>query len=162
MYQILEILTLLLILCFCSLEDIQCRKVKDRYILVGTAIRIILLICFKKNLSPYLYDGLVVLIFTFLLAMVVVVCERIFKKQLMGGADIKLIFMIGFYVGIDNLLYTLFFSLLLALAVGVILKIKKQNEKIPFVPFLTIAAFLVLLPASIQSNYLACQIVRGL
>ena len=80
----------------------------------------------------------------------------------MGGADIKLIFMCGIYLGFAKLITVLFSSFLLTLIMGIVWKIKKRNIIIPYVPFLTISAFLVLLPGTIEGNYLTGQIIGGL
>jgi len=69
--------------------------------------------------------------------------EIITKREGMGGGDIKLLAMLGAFLGWKSLFFILFVSSLLGAVVGVsAMIIKGQNMKyaIPFGPFLSIAA----------------------
>lgn len=69
--------------------------------------------------------------------------ELITKREGMGGGDIKLLAMIGGFLGWKSLIFILLFSSLLGAVVGVFaMVIKKQDMKyaIPFGPFLSMAA----------------------
>lgn len=69
--------------------------------------------------------------------------ELITKREGMGGGDIKLLAMIGGFLGWKSLIFVLLFSSLLGAVVGVFaMVIKKQDMKyaIPFGPFLSMAA----------------------
>lgn len=162
MFRIIDSIVLLLVLLVCSVSDLKYRKVKDIFIVTGILIRPAAFLLFQENGKELIYNIITAIVAVALLIGVLIICEKIFKKRLMGGADIKLIFMCGFYLGTDRLLYTLFFSFFLTLIAGVFWKIKKRNIKIPYVPFLTISVFLVLLPSTVEGNYLTGQIIRGL
>lgn len=162
MFRIIDSIVLLLVLIACSISDIKYRKVKDMFIITGILLRPALFILFKENGKELIYNTITAIVVVTLLIGVLLICEKIFKKQLMGGADIKLIFMCGFYIGADKLLYVLFCSFFFTLIAGVFWTIKKRNIKIPYVPFLTLSVFLVLLPSSVEGNYLTGQIVGGL
>lgn len=160
MFQITDKIILLLILLIASVSDLRCRKVKNRYILLGIIIRPILLIIFNISMVELLHKLIYAFLITGFLLTIILMGEKIFKKQPMGGADIKLIFMCGLYLG-EQLLYMVFIACVLTLIVAIGLKIKKRNLKIPFVPFLFISVILILLPAAIKGNYLTGQIIRG-
>ena len=162
MFRIIDNIALLLLLLVCSVTDIKHRKVKDIYVVTGILIRPVLFILFKVNGKELIYNIITAVVIVSFLIGVLLICEKIFKKPLMGGADIKLIFMCGLYLGADKLLYVLFFSFLITLTAATFWIIKKRNIKIPYVPFLTISVFLVLLPSTIEGNYLTGQIVGGL
>lgn len=69
--------------------------------------------------------------------------ELITKREGMGGGDIKLLAMIGGFLGWKSLIFTLLVSSLLGAIAGIILMIiYKQNMKyaVPFGPFLSAAA----------------------
>lgn len=69
--------------------------------------------------------------------------ELITKREGMGGGDIKLLAMIGGFLGWKSLIFILLFSSFLGAVVGVFaMVIKKQDMKyaIPFGPFLSMAA----------------------
>ena len=71
------------------------------------------------------------------------VYELITKREGMGGGDIKLLAMIGGFLGWKSLIFVLLFSSLAGAVVGIAaMIIKKQDTKyaIPFGPFLSAAA----------------------
>ncbi len=71
--------------------------------------------------------------------------DKIFKKESLGGGDIKLSFVIGFVIGFRLSLLSLILSSFLALPYSVAsLKLQKNNE-VPFGPFLVSSLFIVFL-----------------
>ena len=72
----------------------------------------------------------------------IVLLEKIFKKELMGGGDIKLFFGIGLFMGWQLLFFGIFVSAIVGLIVATIQKFVKNekllNKVIPFGPYLTI------------------------
>jgi len=69
--------------------------------------------------------------------------EVITKREGMGGGDIKLLAMIGGFLGWKSLIFVLLFSSLLGAVIGIALMlIKKEDMKyaVPFGPFLSAAA----------------------
>lgn len=162
LFKITDIAVLLTILVICSASDLRYRRVKDRYILAGIIIKIFLLIVLKESQYEFFFNLAMTFVLTALIVTVVTVFRKILKKQLIGGADIKLIFMCGMYIAFDRYIYMLLCAFLLALAAGIYLKIKKRNNvRLPFVPFLLIGVVLVLLPSAVEGDYLTCQIIRG-
>ncbi len=66
----------------------------------------------------------------------------------MGGGDIKLLAVMGFWLGLGGVLATLFLAALIGSIVGIVLIIsgrKKRKDPIPFGPFLAIGFLLVFL-----------------
>ena len=70
-----------------------------------------------------------------------VIAEWILKKEAIGGGDIKLLAMIGALLGWPGVFWTIFASSLLGSAVGLYLRVKNGQEKIPFGPFIALGAF---------------------
>jgi len=71
--------------------------------------------------------------------------DFLFKKESMGGGDIKLLAVFGFVLGFPMSIVSVFLSAFIALPVSlIILKINKSHE-IPFGPFLSIAAIIIFL-----------------
>jgi len=69
-----------------------------------------------------------------------------FKKDAMGGGDIKLLAMIGAFLGWKIALLTFFIAPFLGLPAGIIMKMKKGKEGvIPYGPYLSLGAFVALL-----------------
>lgn len=70
------------------------------------------------------------------------------SKGGMGGGDIKLIAMIGAFLGWHGTLFTIFSSALLGAVVGIMLMVlgkKGRKDKVPFGPFLSFGAILFML-----------------
>jgi len=69
------------------------------------------------------------------------------RREGMGGGDIKLLGMIGAFLGYESLLFVIFASSVTGSIIGIIAMIKQGKggkTRIPFGPFLAIAAFLFL------------------
>jgi leader peptidase (prepilin peptidase)/N-methyltransferase len=77
------------------------------------------------------------------LYLIAVAYELITKREGMGGGDIKLLAMLGAFLGWKSLFYTLFVSSLLGAVVGItfmIVRGKDMKYAVPFGPFLAVAA----------------------
>jgi leader peptidase (prepilin peptidase)/N-methyltransferase len=86
------------------------------------------------------------------------ISQKLFKKEIylkkqfkegeepstMGGGDIKLLAMIGAFLGWQQAIVTLFLSCILAGITGIIIKIKTKGSLIAFGPFIVVAAVIAL------------------
>lgn len=70
--------------------------------------------------------------------------EKILKKEAMGGGDVKLLAMIGAFLGWKAVLWTIFVSSFLGSLVGIVMRLARGDERIPFGPYLAAAACLYL------------------
>ena len=86
-----------------------------------------------ENAMKLLISGalLVVVIYVFML-----ICNKIFKKETLGGGDVKLMFFIGNVLGFPNALFAIFVGSIFALPVTIILNKSKNQKEFPFGPFL--------------------------
>ena len=108
------------------------------------------------NLSPLFFDvsyplsvflnSLTGAIFGFLsLLFVAVLGEMLFKKEAMGGGDLKLLAMMGAFLGWKNVFFTIFMSSLVGAVIGItliIFKKKGKGEYIPYGPYLALAGII--------------------
>ena len=72
----------------------------------------------------------------------------IFKKEAMGGGDVKLAAMIGAFLGWRFIIISLFLGFFLGALAGIILimsKIKSREDVVPFGPFIILGSFITLL-----------------
>ncbi len=72
----------------------------------------------------------------------------IFKKEAMGGGDVKLAAMIGAFLGWRYIIISLFLGFILGALAGIFLilsKIKSREDAIPFGPFIVLGSFITLL-----------------
>jgi len=72
----------------------------------------------------------------------------IFKKEAMGGGDVKLAAMIGAFLGWRYIIISLFLGFFLGALAGILLillKIKSREDVIPFGPFIVLGSLITLL-----------------
>ena len=124
------------------ISDYQTMIIPDEVLIVGLVLFIIEL--FIKNgfygLMFNLLDGAICFAAMLLLKLF---GDLIFKKESMGGGDIKLMFLIGMILGWKMGLMSVVIAAFIALPVSIaILAIKKDHE-LPFGPFLSVATLLI-------------------
>jgi leader peptidase (prepilin peptidase)/N-methyltransferase len=71
--------------------------------------------------------------------------EFIFRKEALGGGDVKLMAMIGAFLGWKYVLLTFFIAPVLGAGVGLFMKLRFGEEVIPYGPFISLAALISLL-----------------
>lgn len=71
--------------------------------------------------------------------------DLLFKKESMGGGDIKLLAVFGLMFGFPMSIISVFLSAIIGLPISLILLKKNSSHEIPFGPFLAIAAILIVL-----------------
>ena len=65
-----------------------------------------------------------------------------FRKESMGGGDVKLLAMIGAFTGWEKVIFAYLLAPVLALPLGLFLKFAKRAEVIPYGPFLSLAGWI--------------------
>lgn len=82
----------------------------------------------------------------FLLMLIVkAIGDFIFKKESLGGGDIKLMFLFGLVIGLPMSIVTIFFATFIAFPIAVYVLLKRKDNMIPFGPFLSVAAIILLI-----------------
>ena len=71
--------------------------------------------------------------------------DIIFKKESMGGGDIKLIFIFGLVLGYPMAILSIFVGSIIGLPISLIMLNKNSDHIIPFGPFLATGAIIILL-----------------
>ena len=87
----------------------------------------------------YIVSGIALFLIVFLFMKI---CNFIFKKETLGGGDVKLEFFTGCLLGVPNGLFSIFIGSVLALPFSII-NTKKNNNMVPFGPFLLLGALLI-------------------
>jgi leader peptidase (prepilin peptidase)/N-methyltransferase len=133
--------------------DIEFLIIPDRITLPGIPLALILgstilpdpfsrldLLGFKASISGILLGG-------GLFYLVAVVGRAIFKKEAMGGGDIKMMAMVGGFLGWKGVILTTFLGSLIGSIIGIsliLLKGQGWGSKIPFGPYLASGAIITL------------------
>jgi len=71
--------------------------------------------------------------------------DIIFKKESMGGGDIKLMFIFGLVLGYPMAILSIFVGSIIGLPISLIMLNKNSDHIIPFGPFLATGAIIILL-----------------
>ncbi len=95
-----------------------------------------------EKLGSVLFHGLIAFGIMFLLKLF---GDFLFKRESMGGGDIKLMFIFGMVLEWPTALLAIFFSAFLALPASLFLVSRENTHEIPFGPFLVTAAMILLL-----------------
>ena len=124
------------------ISDYQTMIISDE-VLITTIV--LLLICFWiKGGVPLVKDALLNGLIAFgSMFLIKILGDFLFKKESMGGGDIKLMFIFGFLLGYELAIISIFIAAFIALPVSLIILFRKKSNIIPFGPFLCISALLL-------------------
>lgn len=126
------------------ISDYQTMIILDS-ILVIFGLAIILIKYFIVGYPSILYsllDGVIAFVFMLVLKLF---GDFLFKKESMGGGDIKLLGIFGIMFGYIMSMFIVFMAAFIGLPISLIILKKNKSHEIPFGPFLAIAAIIVLL-----------------
>ncbi|MEA3432798.1 MAG: prepilin peptidase [candidate division WOR-3 bacterium] len=133
----LSLLVLFSILIAVSFIDLNTRKIPDVLTLpgmiAGLAISFWTISVLKSAVGIAVGVGV--------LWIVAIIGKLLLKQEAMGGGDIKLLGMVGAFLGPLGALLTLFFGAL----VGVVVSVPMRKKRVPFGPFLSTGAFIAAL-----------------
>ena len=73
-----------------------------------------------------------------------IIGDFIFKKETMGGGDVKLLAMIGAFLGWKLAVLTFFISPIFGAVVGIIIKLKTKSSLIAYGPYLSLSSIIAL------------------
>jgi prepilin signal peptidase PulO-like enzyme (type II secretory pathway) len=111
---------------------------------------VVIIFAYLLILNPSsLILNLVCGILAFLFFLVIALGFKLIRgKDGMGGGDIKLVFVLGLFLGFPNIIISLYLAFLTGLVAGIILILWKkkslQNSALPFGPFLILGALVCL------------------
>lgn len=125
-------------------SDIRYMLIDDE-ILIIASILIFILSIFEygiKDALIYVLYGIICFIVMFLIK---ILGDFIFKKESMGGGDIKLMFVFGLTMGIPLSIASIFLASFIGLPISLIMLKKNSSHELPFGPYLSIAAIILFL-----------------
>lgn len=124
-----------------SFIDLDYQIIPDKISLPGIAVGFLA----SFFLPPTWYDSLLgIVIGGGIILAIGYAGKWVFKKEAMGGGDVKLMAMIGAFLGWKLVLLTLLLASLVGAVIGLVFKLVTGKEYIPFGPFLSLGALLAL------------------
>lgn len=124
------------------ISDIKYMIIPDEVIIVSTIVLFILrILLFKYNMLTILLDMAIPFIFLLLLKLF---GDSLFKKESMGWGDIKLMIVFGLVLGWEMSIVSVFLSAFLAFPISIYTLIKKKENILPYGPYLSIAALILM------------------
>lgn len=130
----LSLLVFFSILIAVSFIDLDTQKIPDVLTLPGMGMGLIL----SFWTISIVRSGIGIAVGVGILYIVAIIGRFLLKQDAMGGGDIKLLGMVGSFLGPISVLLTLFFGAL----VGLIVSVPMGKRRVPFGPFLSAGAFI--------------------
>ena len=125
-------------------SDIRYMLICDEVLIIGSILIFILKTIesgIKYSLS-YIGYGIICFMIMYLIKKI---GDIIFKRESMGGGDIKLMFVFGLTIGLASSIASIFLASFIGLPISLILIKKNTSHEIPFGPYLSIAALILYL-----------------
>lgn len=125
-----------------TISDIHKMWVIDRVWMIGWVMLLIIRII-EKTWSIYLVSSVLMFLILFLIAWI---SHKVYKKDALGGGDVKLYLFIGMLLPLNQALLSLFLAALFGVMFGIIVSFR--NKVIPFVPFIALGVMVSYLVGS--------------
>lgn len=126
------------------ISDYQTMIIPDSVLIVFSLMIIIIkyfMVGFE-GVGIALLHGVVAFIFMLLLKLF---GDFLFKRESMGGGDIKLLAVYGLMFGFPMAIVSVFIAAIIGLPISLVVVKKNSNPEIPFGPFLAVAAIIIVL-----------------
>ena len=124
-------------------SDIEYMIILDEVLIVSTLI-IVLIYIFGFGIEEtayHIYGGIGAFLVMYSIK---ILGDKLFKKESLGGGDIKLMFLFGLVIDFPMAICSIFIATFIAFPISIIILFSNKENIIPFGPFLSIAAILIL------------------
>ena len=136
-------LTFISMLLIVIISDYQTMTIPDE-LLAFCGLLLIIELSIKNglNVGENILDGIIMFSIMYLIK---ILGDKIFKKESMGGGDIKLMFIYGLVLGWPLSCISICLASFIGLPISLIMIKKTHDHEIPFGPFLAIAAIILVI-----------------
>ena len=141
--NLIIVLTFISMLMIITVSDLEYMIIPDSVLIFFSVLLLIEIYLIKgaNEILPAIINGLISFTIMFIIKKT---GDLIFKKESMGGGDIKLMFLVGMILNYKNALLTIFIGSLIGLPISII-TIKNNNHVLPFGPLLSTGGIIILL-----------------
>ena len=125
-------------------SDIEYMIILDEVLIVTTLLLVILFIIGLglEETAKHIYSGIGAFITMYA---VKIIGDKLFKKESLGGGDIKLLFLFGLVLDYPIAICTIFLATFIAFPIALFILFSNKENIIPFGPFLSMSAILLLI-----------------
>lgn len=141
-YDLLMMLVVVSLFIIVIVSDVNFLMIPDEVTIVGSVLIIVINILNLGLKSTVLMFGSGVFLFL-VMFLIMQLGNKLLKKESLGGADIKLMFLVGLVLNPIEGMFCIFLSSLLALPISLILLWKNKDNVIPYGPFILLALLLI-------------------
>lgn len=123
-------------------SDFKYMIIPNEFIIVFYILAFIfrLLINGFSNIPIMLIDSIIPFLFLYLIK---IFGDKIFKKETLGGGDIKLMLILGLFLEWDNSIISIFLGTFIAFPIAIYYYLKNKEHMLPFGPYLCLGALLI-------------------
>lgn len=125
-----------------TVSDLTYMIIPDRFIVIPSILILLIKLIFEGH-REFLFAILWGILSFLIMFMIMKFGEYIFKKESLGGADVKLMFLAGISLEPFLCLLVIILASFIALPVSLFLLVKNKENIIPFGPFLTIGILVI-------------------
>ncbi len=151
---------LVLVMMSVLITDFKDMIILDSTIIIGSILSLLLLYL-DKGLWDGLYKSILYGIFGFVLMFLIkIIGDAVFKRESLGGGDIKFAFLMGTVLPYDLFLIALITASLSALPYALYISASKKTHELAFGPFLAIGLFVTFLFQNHIAEFLNVLLVR--
>lgn len=148
-------------------SDIEYMIILDEVLVVSTLLIIVLYLIhfivfmdYKEGINElmlnHVYPGLGAFVFMYALKLM---GDKLFKKESLGGGDIKLMFLFGLVLGFPLAICTIFLATFIAFPIALVMLFISRDNIIPFGPFLSMSGIIILI-SGINFNDVITYLVK--
>ena len=137
-------ITFISMLLIVIISDYNYMIIPDEILIIGNILLIIemfVMYGIKHTLISIIYG----LLAFFVMWFIKLLGDFFFKRESMGGGDIKLMFSFGLVLGLLNSIVVIFLASLIGLPISLIMLKKDKSHEVPFGPYLSMAAIIIFL-----------------
>lgn len=124
------------------ISDIEYMIILDEVLIVSTLLVAVIYVIFLglEQAAYHIYSGVGAFVIMYSIKLL---GDKLFKKESLGGGDIKLMFLFGMVLGLPMSVCTIFLATFIAFPVALIILFSNKENVIPFGPFLSMAAMII-------------------
>ena len=124
------------------ISDIEYMIILDEVLIFSTLILSITYIIGLglEQAAYHIYSGIGAFLIMYAIK---ILGDKAFKKESLGGGDIKLMFLFGLVLGLPLSICTIFLATFIAFPIALIILFSNKENIIPFGPFLSMSAILI-------------------